>query len=351
MIPTGAMKAIRVHQRGGFEQLRYEEAPLPKLASHEVLVRVRACALNHLDLLVRDGPWSAVAPFPLIPGLEAAGEVADIGKAVSGVSTDQRVLVSPTIACGKCQYCRSDQDNLCKRLQIFGLHMDGGYAEYMKAPAGNLIPLPPHLSYGQAAATTVAFGTAWHMLVARAALKREDVVLVLAAGSGVGSAALQIAKHFGCRVIATAGSDAKLEKARAMGADETINHRREDVRPAVLRMTGRRGADVVVEHVGGDTWESSLACLAPNGRLVTCGATTDRIGATDIRNLFLKQLMVIGCYAATRKDFLTVFELVSEGKLQPVIDRCFPLPEAAAAQRYLANREQFGKVLLSMETD
>jgi NADPH:quinone reductase-like Zn-dependent oxidoreductase len=307
--------------------------------------------LNHLDLMVRDGPWSAVAQFPLIPGLEAAGEIAEIGKAVSGVGAGQRVLISPTIACGKCQYCRSEQDNLCKRLKIFGLHIDGGYAEYLKAPAGNLISLPPHLSYADAAATPVAFGTAWHMLVARAALKAQDVVLVLAAGSGVGSAALQIAKYFGCRVIAAAGSDAKLEKARSLGADETINHRREDVRLAVSRMTGRRGVDVVVEHVGGDTWESSLASLAPNGTLVTCGATTERMGATDIRNLFLKQLTVIGSYAGTRKDFLTVFELVSEGKLRPVIDRCFPLREAKAAQRYLANREQFGKVILSVETD
>jgi NADPH:quinone reductase-like Zn-dependent oxidoreductase len=345
------MRAVRIHQRGGFEELRYEEAPLPKLAADEVLIRVRASALNHLDLMVRDGPWSAVAPFPLIPGLEAAGEVAEAGKGVSGVSTGERVLVSPTIACGKCAYCRSEQDNLCKRLRIFGLHMDGGYAEYVKAPAGNLIPLPSHLSYAEAAATPVAFGTAWHMLVRRAALKPEDVVLVLAAGSGVGSAALQIAKYFGCRVIATVGSDAKLEKARALGADETINHSSEPVRPAALRMTGRRGVDVVVEHVGGDTWESSLASLAPNGRLVTCGTTTGRMGPTDIQTLFLKQLTVIGCYAATRKDFLTVFELVSQGKLKPVIDRCFPLREAAAAQQYLANREQFGKVLLSVETD
>jgi NADPH:quinone reductase-like Zn-dependent oxidoreductase len=345
------MRAIRIHQRGGFEQLRYEEAPLPRLATNEVLVRVRACALNHLDLMVRDGQWSAVAPFPIIPGLEAAGEVAEIGEAVSGVGVGQRVLVSPTIACGTCPYCRGDQDNLCKRLRIFGLHMDGGYAEYVKAPPGNLIPLPAHLSYADAAATPVAFGTAWHMLVRRAALKHEDVVLVLAAGSGVGSAALQIAKYFGCRVIATVGSDAKAEKARALGADETINHCREQVRPAVLRMTGRRGVDVVVEHVGGDTWESSLASLAPNGRLVTCGTTTERMGATDIRNLFLKQLTVIGSYAATRKDLLTVFELVSEGKLKPAIDRCFPLCEAAAAQQYLANREQFGKVVLTVETD
>jgi NADPH:quinone reductase-like Zn-dependent oxidoreductase len=167
----------------------------------------------------------------------------------------------------------------------------------------------------------------------------------------VESAALQIAKYFGGHVIATAGSDAGLEKAQALGADKTINHRREDVRPAALRMNSRRGVDVVVGDVGGATWESSLACLAPNGRPIPCGATTDRLGATDIRSLFLKRLMVIGCYAASRKDFLTVFELVSEGKLKPVIDRCFPLREAAAAQQCLANREQFGKVLLSVETD
>lgn len=343
------MKAIRIHQRGGIEQLRYEEAPLPNLAPDEVLVLVRACALNRLDLMIRDGPWSAVAPFPLIPGMESAGEVVEAGKAVSGVSAHQRVLVNPMVPCGKCQCCKNDQDNLCKKLRIFGLHMDGGYAEYMKAPAENLISLPSHLSYAEAAATTVAFATAWHMLVAQAALKANDVVLVLAAGSGVGSAALQIAKMFGCRVIAIAGSDAKLEKARALGADETINHRREDVRPAVMRMTDRRGVDVVVEHVGGDTWESSLASLAPNGRLVTCGTTTERMGATDIRNLFLKQLRVIGSYAATRNDCLTVFDLVSQGKLKPVIDRCFPLCEAAAAQKYLASREQFGKVLLSID--
>jgi NADPH:quinone reductase-like Zn-dependent oxidoreductase len=340
------MKAVRVHHRGGPEQLRYEDAPRPEIGPHDVLVRVRACALNHLDLLVRDGPWSGVVSYPHIPGLETAGDIAEIGDAVDNVGVGDRVLVSPTLNCAKCEHCRRDEDNLCRRLTIFGLHINGGYAEYLKAPSTSLIALPPELSYEEAAATPVAFGTAWHMLVTRVGLKSQNVVLVLAAGSGVGSAALQIAKYFGCYVIATAGTDAKLEKAKALGADATLNYRSEDLRRAVLRLTDRRGVDVVVEHVGSDTWEKSLACLAPNGKLVTCGATTGRVGATDIRNLFIKQLTVIGSYGAARKDFLTVSQLVAERKLKPVIDRCFPLHEAARAQQYLADRQQFGKVIL-----
>jgi NADPH:quinone reductase-like Zn-dependent oxidoreductase len=218
-----AMKAVLFYQRGGLDQLRYEDVPEPRISPNEVLVRVRACAVNHLDLLVRDGPWGAVVSLPHIPGLEAAGDVAEVGGTVQHVRVGDRVLVSPTITCGRCERCQQGHDNFCKTLKILGLHVNGGYAEYLKAPSENMIPLPSHISYEEAAATPVAFGTAWHMLVTRAGLKAGETVLILAAGSGVGSAAVQIAKHLGCRVIATASTDEKLAKAKALGADEVIN--------------------------------------------------------------------------------------------------------------------------------
>ncbi|MBI4588602.1 MAG: zinc-binding dehydrogenase [Candidatus Rokubacteria bacterium] len=341
------MRAVLVHEGGGPDQLRYEQVPDPHISDTEALVRVQACGVNHLDLLVRDGPWAAVVSFPHIPGLEAAGEVAQVGRAVEHVRVGDRVLVGPIIVCGRCERCRQGDDNFCKTLKIIGLHVHGGYAEYLKAPGDNLIPIPSHMSYAEAAATPVAFGTAWHMLVTRAALKAGETVLIVAIGSGVGSAAAQISKYLGCRVIGTAGTDEKLAKARALGADEVINHCRADFSREVMRLTGKRGVDVVFEHVGTDTWQKSIASLARNGRLVTCGATTGRVAPTDIWLLFLKQLTLIGSYAATKRDFLEVFNLVSQGRLKPVIDRCFPLEEAASAQAYLMERRQFGKLILN----
>ncbi|MFQ6057868.1 MAG: zinc-binding dehydrogenase [Anaerolineae bacterium] len=340
------MKAVIFYRRGGVDQLKYEDVPTPQISAHEVLVRVKACALNHLDIFARRGAQGVKVPLPHILGLESAGEVVEVGAQVRSVKVGQRVLVNPKISCGRCEYCLAGQDNLCMTGKLIGIQVDGGYAEYLKAPAENVIPLPVYLSYEEAAAIPVAFGTAWHMLVSRAGLKAGETVLILAAGSGVGSAAVQVAKYLGARVIATASSDEKLARAKELGADEVINYSQDNFSHVVKRLTGNRGVDVVFEHVGPNTWEKSVASLAPNGRLVTCGATTGRWGRTDLWSLFGKQLSLLGSFGASQKDVEAVADLVGQGKLKPVIDRCLPLQEAALAHRLLEERKVFGKVIL-----
>ena len=341
------MKAVIFYKRGGVDQLRYEEVPTPQISAHEVLVRVMACALNHLDIFARRGAQGVKVPLPHILGIESAGEVSEVGSAVRNVSVGDRVLVNPKINCGHCEYCLAGHDNLCLGGKFIGIQLDGGYAEYLKAPAANLIHLPPTLSYEEAAAIPVAFGTVWHMLVTRADLKAGETVLIVAAGSGVGSAAVQVARHLGARVIATASTDEKLAKARELGADEVINYSQGRFSHAVKRLTGNRGVDLVFEHVGPATWEESVASLAINGRLVTCGATTGRWGRTDLWSLFGKQLSLLGSYGAAQRDVEAVTELVGQGKLRPVIDRCFPLQEAALGHTLLQERKVFGKVILT----
>lgn len=340
------VKAVIFYKRGGVDQLRYEEVPTPRISADEVLVRVRACGLNHLDIFARRGAQGVKVPLPHILGIESAGEVAEVGAEVRTIQVGDRVLVNPKIVCGRCEYCLAGHDNLCPKGKLIGIQLDGGYAEYLKAPAANIVPLPPALSYEEAAAIPVAFGTAWHMLVTRARLKAGETVLVLAAGSGVGSAAVQVAKHLGARVIATASTDEKLARARELGADEVVNYSQGKFSHAVKRLTGNWGVDVVFEHVGPDTWEQSVASLAPNGRLVTCGATTGRWGRTDLWSLFGKQLSLLGSFGAAQRDVEAVAELVGQGKLRPVIDRCLPLQEAALGHRLLEERKVFGKVIL-----
>lgn len=340
------VKAVIFYKRGGAERLRYEEVPTPQIAAHEVLVRVRACALNHLDIFARRGAQGVKAPLPHILGLESAGDVSEVGAEVRGVKVGDRVLVNPKIRCGQCEYCLAGHDNLCPKGKLIGIQLDGGYAEYLKAPVANLIHLPSTLSYEEAAAIPVAFGTAWHMLVTRAHLQAGETVLILAAGSGVGSAGIQVAKHLGARVIAAASTDEKLVRARDLGADEVINYSQGKFSHAVRRLTGNRGVDLVFEHVGPDTWEQSVASLAANGRLVTCGATTGRWGRTDLWSLFGKQLSLLGSYGVAQRDVEAVVELVGQGKLKPVIDRCLPLQEAVLGHKLLEEREVFGKVIL-----
>lgn len=340
------MKAVIFYKRGSVDRLRYEEVPTPQISADEVLVRVRACALNHLDIFARRGAQGVKAPLPHILGIESAGEVAEVGAEVHNVNVGDRVMVNPRISCGRCEYCLAGHDNLCLKGKFIGIQLDGGYAEYLKAPAANMVLLPPTLPYEAAAAIPVAFGTAWHMLVTRADLKAGETVLVLAAGSGVGSAAVQVAKHLGARVFATASTDEKLARASELGADEVINYSQGKFSHAVKRLTGNRGVDLVFEHVGPATWEQSVASLALNGRLVTCGATTGRWGRTDLWSLFGKQLSLLGSYGVAKKDMEAVVELVGQGKIKPVIDRCLPLQEAALGHKLLEERDVFGKVIL-----
>jgi len=342
------MRAVRFHQHGGPDVLRYEEVPDPEPAPGEAVVRVRACALNHLDLWQRRGLPRVTIPMPHIPGSDVAGEVAAI-EPFSGVAVGTRVMLQPGISCGRCQACLSGRDNECPRYEVLGhLNHPGGYAEYVRVPVQNLVPLPDEINFVTAAAFPLTFLTAWHMLITCAGLTRGEDVLVLAAGSGVGQAAIQIAVLHGARVFATAGSADKLERARSLGAHEVIHHHQQDIAEEIQRLTNRRGVDVVIEHVGEATWAKSVRSLARGGRLVTCGATTGVNGAVDLRALFAKQLTIRGSYMGTKSDLLRVAPFFFAGQLKPVIDRTFPLEQAALAQRRLEESGQFGKIVLEV---
>jgi NADPH:quinone reductase-like Zn-dependent oxidoreductase len=343
------MKAIVFTKHGGPEVLKYTEVAEPRIGHGEILVRVRACALNHLDLWVRNGLPGVQIPMPHIPGSDVAGEVAKVGDGVRRVKVGQKVVLAPGVCCEVCDSCLAGCDNLCRHYTLLGYLKDGGCAEYVRAPEANTLPLPERLTFEEAAAVPLVFLTAWHMLMTRAGVKAGEDVLVLGGGSGVGSAAIQIARLAGARVLATAGSDEKLKKAKELGAEGLINHRRQDIAEEVKKLTQQRGVDVVFEHVGAATWEQSLASLAPAGRLVTCGATTGPEAKIDIRRLFARQWSLLGSYMGTRGELQTVLKLVGQGKLRPVVDRVFPLAEAAAAHAHLEKREQFGKVVLKVE--
>ena len=342
------MKAIVFHQHGTPDVVKYEDAPEPSARPNEVLIRVKACALNHLDLWVRRGIPGVPNPLPHIPGSDVSGEVAQIGADVTTVRVGQKVVLAPGVTCGKCTACISGQDNHCRQFTNLGYLIDGGCAEFVRAPEVNCLPYPENLSFEEAASIPLVFQTAWHMLVARAELQPGEDVLVLGAGSGVGSAAIQIATFFGARVLATASSDEKLQKAKQLGANHVINHKTQKIRDEVRRITNKRGVDVVFEHVGTATWDDSLASLAPGGRLVTCGATTGYDAKLDLRFLFSRQLSLLGSYMGTKCELHTVMKLVAAGRLRAIVDRVFPLAEAAAAHAYLESSLQFGKVVLTV---
>ena len=347
------MKAVIFKEHGGPEVLQLAEVREPQIGPGEILVRVRACALNHLDLWIRMGIPGIEVPLPHISGSDIAGEIVTIGdEAVSrfqDLSVGEKVLLNPGISCGHCAQCAAGKDSYCREYTLLGYKVDGGYAEYVKAPAANALPIPAYMNFEEAAAFPLVYLTAWHMLVTRASIKPGEQVLVLGAGSGVGSAAIQIAKATGARVIATAGTEAKLAKAKQLGADEAIVHGNREWSRDVRQLTGKRGVDIVFEHVGQKTWDESLKSLAAGGRLVTCGATTGYEGKIDIRYLFSRQLSILGSYMGGRTDLLAVLQFGERYKLKPVIDRVFPLARAADAQRHLESREQFGKVVLKVE--
>ncbi len=341
------MKAIIFKRHGGPEVLEYTDAPEPQIKANEVLVRVRACALNHLDLWVRRGLPGIEIPLPHIPGSDVAGEIAKVGELVTRVRVGDKVLLAPGVSCGQCAACVGGADNQCRWYTNLGYMIDGGCAEFVKAPEVNAIAIPGDLSWEEAAAVPLVFLTAWHMLVTRAGLRAGEDVLVLGAGSGVGSAAIQIAKLLGARVITTTSSEAKSQKARELGADDMVDYTREDVQTEVRRLTAKCGVDVVFEHVGTATWESSVLCLANGGRLVTCGATTGYAAKVDIRYLFSRHLSLLGSYMGSKAELHTVVKLIGERKLRAVIDRVMPLAECRRAHEILEKREQFGKIVLN----
>jgi NADPH:quinone reductase-like Zn-dependent oxidoreductase len=342
------MRAIVFQKHGGPEVLEYTDAPIPTIGSGEVLVKVKACALNHLDIWVRQGLPGVPIPLPHIPGSDVAGEVAQIGVDVSTVKVGQRIVLAPGVTCGKCAACLAGMDNRCRHFTNLGYVIDGGDAEYVRVPEANCLPYPENLTWEEAASIPLVFQTAYHMLLTRAQLQPAEDVLILGAGSGVGSAAIQLAAMFGARIIATAGSDLKLQKARQLGAHHVINHKTQKIREEVRRITEKRGVDVVFEHVGTATWNDSVASLAVGGRLVTCGGTTGYDAHLDLRFLFTRNLSILGSYMGAKSELVAVMKLVAAGKLKPVLDRTFPLAECAEAHRYLEAGEQFGKVVLTV---
>jgi NADPH:quinone reductase-like Zn-dependent oxidoreductase len=338
------MKAVRIHQFGGPEVLTYEEVPDPKPRKDQVLVRVRACALNHLDIWVRKGLPGVKLPHIL--GSDIAGEVAEIGEYVAGFKPGQRVLIAPMHFCGSCAKCVRGLQNQCREFTVLGNGVDGGNCELIAVPSRSVIPIPDGLDFNQAASLPLVFLTAWHMLVGLAGVRPGQTVLVLGASSGVGIAAIQIAKMFHCRVITTAGDEAKLEKARALGADHGIHHYQRKISDEVRKITNQEGVDIVIEHVGAATWDESVKSLRSSGTLVTCGATTGPSVGIDLRHLFARQLRLLGSYMGTMGELHEVLSHAFAGRLKPVVDRVFPLSEIRAAHQYLEKSQMFGKVVL-----
>ena len=340
------MKAVIFRQHGGPEVLQYTDVPEPKIKANEVLVEVRACALNHLDVWVRGGLPGIEIPLPHILGDDIAGVVREVGGLVSWIKPGDEVMLQPGVSCGHCAECLRGQDNLCRDYDIIGYRRDGGYAELVAVPGVNVIPKPKNLSWEEAAALPLVTLTAWHMLVTRARLQPGEDVLVHAAGSGVGSLGIQIAKLRGARVIATAGSDEKLAKAKELGADEVINYTRTDWPKEVKRLTERKGVDVVFEHTGAETWPGSIASLKTGGRLVTCGATSGFDARTDIRQIFYRHLTILGSFMGAKGELLEAMKFIECGKIRAVVDQSMPLSEARRAHELMEDRAQFGKLVL-----
>jgi NADPH:quinone reductase-like Zn-dependent oxidoreductase len=341
------MKAVRFHEHGGPEVLRYEDVAEPTPRLTEVKLRLKAIALNHLDIWLRKGLPGVKVPLPKIGGCDMAGEVVALGSACTRVKVGERIMVSPGWSCGQCAACLRGEDNFCRAYQIMGGYsLDGGCADFICVPEVNCIAIPERLDYPSAAAVPLTFLTAWNMLLRVAHLKAGEDVLIMGAGSGVGTAAIQIAKLFGARVIAAAGTDDKLAKAAELGADAGINYATQDLAQEVRRLTRKRGLDVVFEHVGGTTWEKLIPNIAPGGRLVTCGATAGYEAKVDIRYLFSKAIAILGAFMGRKADLLEVVRHIAEERLRPVVDRTLPLSECAQAHRLIEERAVFGKIVL-----
>jgi NADPH:quinone reductase-like Zn-dependent oxidoreductase len=339
------MKAARIHQFGGPEVLTYEEVPDPKPRKDQVLVRVRACAMNHLDIFVRKGLPGVNLPHIL--GSDIAGEIVEVGEYVTDLQPRQRVLLAPMCFCGRCSKCVAGLQNQCRQYTVLGNAVDGGNCELIAVPAATVISIPDTLDFNEAASVPLVFLTAWHMLTGRASIRPGQTVLILGANSGVGIAAIQIAKLFHARVITTAGDEHKAERARELGADYVINHYQQRISQEVRKITRHKGVDIVVEHVGAATWEESVKSLSATGTLVTCGATTGHDVSVDLRFLFSRQLSLLGSYMGTMGELHEVLGHVFAGRLKPVIDHVFPLKEIRAAHEYLERSQMFGKIVLN----
>ena len=344
------MKAAKLDSFGGSDRLIYGDLPDPTPSAGEALVSVHACALNHLDLWVREGNPAYKLNLPHILGNDIAGVVEAFGPGSnsSGLTEGDSVVVSPGVSCGECSRCKQGQDNLCDTYSILGADGGwGGYAEKVVVPTRNLLPKPKPLSFEEAASYPLTFLTAFHMLSTLARVEAGQTVVVVGSGSGVGAAAIQISKYLGATVWAASSSQEKLETAKSLGADGVLNSPPERLSRAVRKALGRNGVDVVFEHVGGELFTEAIKCLRPGGTLVTCGATAEPQVPLDLRFIFFKELKIFGAKMGTFKEFQTLTGLFDEGKLSPCVDKAFPLKEARAAHDYLADRKQFGKVVLT----
>lgn len=339
------MRAVVVREHGGLHALVVEDRPRPEPAAREVRVKISAVGLNHLDIWVRRGVPGHKFPLPLVTSSDGAGVIDAVGDGVTNVAVGDAVIVLPGVSCGTCESCQSGQDQLCAQYAILGEARDGCCAEYVVVPDSNVVAKPASLDFPAAASFSLAFQTAWSMLQ-RAALTAGETVLVHGGGSGVGSAAIQIAKLQGARVIATAGTDAKCQAASDLGADHVINYSTVDFADAVRQLRGRAGVDVVFEHVGAATFDGSIRCLATGGRLVTCGATTGGAVELSLHRLFFKNLSIIGNTMGTRGDLLKIIRLVGDGQLRPVVDTVLPMDEVRRAHELLESRQVFGKIVL-----
>jgi NADPH:quinone reductase-like Zn-dependent oxidoreductase len=340
------MRAIVFERFGGPDVLEPREMPDPAPRADEVLVEVKACGINHLDLWVRRGLRGLDPEMPHILGNDVVGVAREVGPRVRHVKPGDRVLVCPTLSCGSCASCHAGDDHLCREYDVLGRRRNGGYAELVAVPGVNCLEYPANLDWSEAAAVPLVFLTAWHMLVGRAALKPGEDCLIIGGGSGVGSAAVQIARMLGARVIATAGDPAKFERLRALGAHDLVDHAVEDLSARVRALTGKKGVDVVFEHVGGAVFEQSVGALARNGRLVTCGATAGGRVTLDLNLLFGKHLSLLGSWMGRRAELVEVLRFIRDGRLKPVVDSVIPLAEARRAHERIEAREHLGKVVL-----
>jgi NADPH:quinone reductase-like Zn-dependent oxidoreductase len=341
-------EAMVMNKTGGPEVLERMSIDIPEPGPREVRVRVRAVSLNHLDLWTRAGLPNVKYEFPYRLGSDIAGEIDALGPGARNAQVGQKVLVNPGLSCGVCDRCLAGEDNLCSKYRIFGEGAQGGYVQHINVPDTNLLPYPEPLSFAEASAIPLVFLTAWQMVVRKGEVRAGHTVLVQAAGSGVSSAAIQICKLLGARVIATTGSDEKAARAKALGADHVINYATQDFVAECKRLTERRGADVVLDHVGGEVFTKSILATRWGGRVVTCGATAGYLPEVDLRQIFFRQVELRGSTMGPKGDLFRVLGHVREGKLRPVVDRVFSLWDARQAHEYLASRKAFGKVVLEV---
>lgn len=339
------MKAIVFHEFGSSEKLKFENVKTPEIGPNEILVRVKACGVNRLDLLLRNGDISD-APLPHICGSEVAGIIEKTGSKVSPRKVGDKVVIAPWIFCGKCEQCKKGEETTCPNGDILGMRSNGGYAEFVKVPAVNAVKIPDKLSFREAAAVTLSMLTAWRMLTAKAKLKKNETVLIHAGGSGVGSSAIQIGKYLGAKIIATASTDEKRKNASKLGADIVIDSKADGLSSRIMKETNGNGVDVVFEHIGKDTWQESMKSLKKNGRIVTCGGTTGYEVNFDTGEVIYSELTILGSRGGTCAELKHVLDLVAKKKIKPIIDKEFLLEKAAEAQERMENRKQFGKILL-----